>query len=183
MKKLSWIALILCLLFTAAGCAKNGETEVTTAPSGADNASVGVSADEAAQMSTPELVEVVVSSSNAANLLSGKSYRDTALAFAQKCPAVAELFRRSDNAAALLQAFKETTPPTQEDAANAGKPEFWSFYLLGILLAQPEVTANIDDTLQAEVDAVMQEKDQKLADSILPINTYTDTLNELAENK
>lgn len=183
MKKFSLIVLALCLVFTAAGCAKNGDTEATTEPSGAANAPASISADEAAQMSTPELVENAVASSGATVILSGKSYRDTALDFAQNNPAVAELLRRSDNAEALLQAYKEAIPPTEEDAVNADKPEFWRFYVLGMLLAQPEVTANMDEALRAEADAVAQEKDELLSNSILEVNTYTDTLKELAKNE
>lgn len=183
MKKFSLIVLALCLVFTVAGCAKNGDTEATTEPSGAADAPASISADEAAQMSTPELVENAVASSGATVILSGKSYRDTALDFAQNNPAVAELLRRSDNAEALLQAYKEAIPPTEEDAVNADKPEFWRFYVLGMLLAQPEVTANMDEALRAEADAVAQEKDELLSNSILEVNTYTDTLKELAKNE
>lgn len=179
MKKFSLILLAFCLFFTAAGCAKNGGTETTTDPSGA----VTVPAGEAAQMSTPELVEAAVASSSAANMLSGKSYRDTTLEFAQNSPAVAELLRRPDNAQALLQAYKEAVPPTEENAADADKPEFWRFYTLGMLLAQPEVTANMNEALRAEADAVAQEKDEVLTNSILEVNTYTDALKELARNK
>ena len=183
MKKLSLIALALCLVFAAAGCAKNGEAEAPTDPAGAAGVTGGVSAEEAVQMSTPELVEAAVASSGATVVLSGKSYRDTALDFAQNTPAVAELLRRSDNAEALLQAYKEAIPPTEEDAVNADKPEFWRFYTLGMLLAQPEVTANMDEALRAEADAVAQEKDEVLTNSILEVNTYTDALKELARNK
>lgn len=182
MKKLSWIALILCLLFTAAGCAKNGETEVTTAPSGADNASVGVSADEAAQMSTPELVEAVVTTPDITLLFSANDFRSGVLTFSQRCPAAAELLERSDNAQALLDAYRNASPPRESDVDTMSEAEFMRIYTLGILLAQPEVTQNMDENMHNEIESVIADKKDELSVSALDFDAYHIALAEFITN-
>lgn len=175
MKKLSLILLAVCLILTAAGCTQGGEDALTTAPSQS-----GISAQDAADMNTSELLEEILSSSDALTLISGKTYRQGVIDCAQQSPAVAELLKRADNAEVLLKLYRETTPPTSAEAQKMEETEVLRIYALGVLLAQPEVTANMDDALRQELEEAVSDKEGALAGSVLGINTYRDAAEELA---
>lgn len=162
MKKLLVLAALLLVTgLLATGCGRAEEPEAnTTEPT----------SQEAAAMSTEALVQAALDSPDVSCLYLYTTYRSGVQDFAQRSPAAAELLARPDNARVLLDAYRGTDPPTGDSDAAASSAS--RLDVLGILLAQPEVTANMDSSLRAEMTQAAAEKDAELAAAANPINTY-----------
>lgn len=163
---LAALALTASLLASSCGRAETPATDTTEPTS-----------QEAAAMSTESLVQAVLDSPDVLSLYLYTTYRSGVQDFAQRCPAAAELLARPDNAQVLLDAYRETDPPAGESEAEAAIAT--RLDALGILLAQPEVTANMDDRLREEMAQAAEEKDAALATAASPINTYREAQSEV----
>ncbi len=168
------LALMVGTGILAAGCSRTAEPDAAVSTS-------TPTAQEAVDMSTEALVEAVLTSPEIVHLRLYNTYRSGVENFARHSPVAAELLARPDNAAALLNAYQDTSPPRSgESAADTAAIE--RLDVLGILLAQPEVTANMDDGLRAEMEQAAAEKDAELETAASPLNTYREAEAELADS-